>query len=372
MNYFGQWSNLELLRQDGSKRLAADVLRDVPYVVLFFGASWSPECEAFMDVIGNFYEAHHEVKGFEVVYISRDYSRAEMLKSFLLSERASASAERQRQRRAHQARKEERTHRRLSAEDGQEGEKKPSAASDEQEDANGRHLNGQGTNSCLEHRKVSLRDSTSPSSIPPPLKRVAALTANTAASGLAGASANPLMPCGRHGFWAVPYDHVGCVGVPILYHLRVFTYPGVIVCGNKQFSADLTPALLPTLPAVHQAPAERSLTLSPEIWPPEGSETESTQPSPIDRANAPQRRQKTPMVARPECYPDVLTIAGRFMIERDPNGEDFPWDKMNAKTRWAALVFFVIVAVLTVIVLSWALPISRIKRQTALKAQAEL
>ncbi|AYU80610.1 tryparedoxin-like protein [Leishmania donovani] len=371
MNYFGQWSNLELLRQDGSKRLAADVLRDVPYVVLFFGASWSPECDAFIDVIGNFYEAHHEVKGFEVVYISRDYSRAEMMKSFLLSERASAAA----QRRAYQVRKEERAHRRLSAEDGQEGEKKPTVAADVQEGANCQHLNGQDTNSFLEHRKVSSRNSTSPSSIPPPLKRVAELTVNTAASGLAGASVNPLMPCGRRGFWAVPYDHVGCVGVPILYHLRVFTYPGVIVCRNKRFSADLRPALLPPLPAVHQAPAEHSLTLPPEIWPPGGSETQSAQPSlssPIDRANAPQRRQKTPMVARPECYPDVVTIAGRFMIERDPSGEDFPWDRMNAKTRLAALVFFVIVAVLTVTVLSWALPISQFKRRTALKAPAEL
>ncbi|TPP50790.1 Thioredoxin-like family protein [Leishmania donovani] len=342
MNYFGQWSNLELLRQDGSKRLAADVLRDVPYVVLFFGASWSPECDAFIDVIGNFYEAHHEVKGFEVVYISRDYSRAEMMKSFLLSERASAAA----QRRAYQVRKEERAHRRLSAEDGQEGEKKPTVAADVQEGANCQHLNGQDTNSFLEHRKVSSRNSTSPSSIPPPLKRVAELTVNTAASGLAGASVNPLMPCGRRGFWAVPYDHVGCVGVPILYHLRVFTYPGVIVCRNKRFNL-----------------AAR------------GSETQSAQPSlssPIDRANAPQRRQKTPMVARPECYPDVVTIAGRFMIERDPSGEDFPWDRMNAKTRLAALVFFVIVAVLTVTVLSWALPISQFKRRTALKAPAEL
>ncbi|CBZ23915.1 tryparedoxin-like protein [Leishmania mexicana MHOM/GT/2001/U1103] len=370
MNYFGQWSNLELLRQDGSKRLAADVLSDVPYVVLLFGASWSPECEAFMDVIGNFYEAHHEAKGFEVVYISRDYSRAEMMKGFLLSERASAAA----QRRAHQVRKEERTHRRLSAEDGQEGEKKPSVAAYVQEDANCQHLNGKDTKSCSEHRKASLRDSPSLSSIPPPLRRVAELTVNTAASSLAGASANPLMSCGRRGFWAVPYDHVGCVGVPILYHLRVFTYPGVIVCRNKRFSADLTPALLPPLPAVHQAPAERSI-LSPEIRPPEGTETELTQPSlslPIDRANAPQRRQKTPMVARPECYPDVVTIAGRFMIERDPSGEDFPWDRMNAKTRWAAMVFFVIVAVLTVIVLSVALPISQIKRRTTLKTQAAL
>ncbi|GET90399.1 tryparedoxin-like protein [Leishmania tarentolae] len=367
MNYFGQWSNLELLRQDGSKHLAADVLRDVPYVVLFFGAFWSPECEAFMDVIGNFYEAYHEVKGFEVVYISRDYSREEMMKGFLLSERASAAA----QRRVHQVNKAVRSHRRLSAEDGQEEERKMARLAEAQEGANCQDINGKSTNRYLEHRKGSLRDSTSPPITLPPLKRVAELTVKTAESSLAGSSVLPLMSCGRRGFWAVPYDHVGCVGVPILYHLRVFTYPGVIVCRNKRFSADLTPALLPPLPSVYQSPVACSLIQSPEIRPPNGPEAGLMQPShssPIDRVNAPQRRQKTPMVARPECYPDVVTIAGRFMIEQDPSGEDFPWDKMSSKTRWAALVFFTMVTVLTAVVLLWVLPISQMRRRTALKA----
>ncbi|XQJ28679.1 tryparedoxin-like protein [Leishmania guyanensis] len=373
MNYFGQWSNLELVRQDGSKHLATDVLRDVSYVVLLFGAFWSPECEAFMDVIGNFYEAHHEAKRFEVVYISRDYSQAEMMKGFLLSERASAAA----QRREHQGRKEKRTHRLLSVENGQAEAKEPGVTEEVQKGANCQHWSGQGASGDLEHHQVTSRASTFSSSIPPPLKRVAELTMNTTAtSGLASAHANPLMSCKRRGFWAVPYDHVGRVGVPILYHLRVFTYPGVIVCRNKRFAAGLPSSLLPPLPMVYQTPAAHSLTPPQTIQPAEESETELMQPPPsliIDRANAPQRRQKTPMVALPECYPDVVTIAGRFMMEQDPSGEDFPWDRMNSKTRSTALLFFVIVAVLTIIVLSWALPMALIARPVASsESQAEM
>ncbi|KAG5497311.1 hypothetical protein JIQ42_03797 [Leishmania sp. Namibia] len=366
MNYFGQWSNLELVRQEGSTQLASDVLRNVPYVLLFFGASWSPECEAFMDVIGDFYEANHELKGFEVVYISRDYSRDAMMSGFLLSKRAAAAA----QRREHQERKEGRKHQRPNAEGDQEEKSKPAVLEDERDGTIRQHRNGQDSNGDSKHWKVSSRASTSSSSTPPPLKRVAELTvSSTARSGLVSASANPIS-CGRRGFWAVPYDHVGCVGVPLLYHLRVFTYPGVIVCRNKPFPANMTPSLLPQLPVVH------SSTLPPEARPPGELEMELTQallsPS-IDPTNAPQRRQKTPKVARPEYCPDVVTVAGRFMMDQDPSGTDFPWERMNSKTRWAALLFFMIVTVLAVAVLSWMLPILLIARPMAsLRAQANM
>ncbi|KAG5473778.1 hypothetical protein LSCM1_04408 [Leishmania martiniquensis] len=366
MNYFGQWPNLELLRQDGSKSLASDVLRDVAYIVLFFGASWCPECEVFMDVIGDFYEAHHEMKGFEVVYISRDYSRDEMMNSFLLSKRAAAAA----QRRERQLRRQASKQQRLSTGADQGGNSERTVSEDDQEGAIRQHRNGQDGNSESEHRKVSSRASTSSSSTPPPLKRVVELRVSSITrSGLVSASANPIS-CGRRGFWAVPYDHVGCVGVPILYHLRVVTYPGVVVCRNRPFTANMSPSLLPPLPAAH------SLTLSLETSPPEELETELTQSLPssvIDHANAPQRRQKTPKVARPECYPDVITVAGCFMMDQDPLGEDFPWERMSPKTRRAALLFFVMVTVLAVALLSWTLPILLVARPKAsLRAQAKM
>ncbi|KAG5490439.1 hypothetical protein JKF63_00559 [Porcisia hertigi] len=372
MNYFGQWPNLELVRQDGSRRLAADVLCGVPYVVLFFGASWCSECEAFMDVMENFYEAYHEAKGFEVVYISRDYSRAEMMKSFLLSERAAAAAEKS----EHRQRTQEGSHRCLNPGCGQEGEAGLSAEEGPKEGANHELCSVHDASHSSEHRKYVSRANSS-FTTPPPLKRVAELSVNTTVtSGLASSLANPLMSCGPHGFWAVPYDHVGCVGVPILYHLRVFTYPGVVVCRNKSFSADLKPVLLPSLPVVHQAPVEHCTAVLQDNRSPEGSQTELTQqpllPS-IARANAPQRRQKTPMLARRELYPDVITIAGRFMVEQDPCGENFPWDRMDSKTRCSALIFLVIVGVLAVIVVSWALPLLLVAQQgTSLKALTKL
>ncbi|KAK7200038.1 tryparedoxin-like protein [Novymonas esmeraldas] len=337
MNYFGQWSNLELVRQDGTTRLAADVLNCVPYVVLLFGAAWESECAAFMDVVGEFYEAHHEKKGFEVVYISRDYNKADMMRGFLLSERAAAAA----QRRVRQERKDDRERSTAVAASGREADSDGAQLHASQAQRDGQQRG---------RRRAASRAGASPST-PPPLRRVAELTASTATtSGLVGASDSRALGLGqRRGFWAVPYDHVGCVGVPILYHLRVFTYPGVIVCRNKPYWGSVPPALLPTLP-------ER---------PRDADEV------PVDRVNAPQRRQRTPVVARPECRPEVVTIAGRFMMERDPAGDDFPWERMNGATRWAALLFFLLVTLLAVVVISWALPTILIARQTALlKAEA--
>lgn len=407
MNYFGQWSNLQLVRQDGSTRLAADVLRHVPYVVLFFGASWHAETEAFMDVMGRFYEANHDAHGFEVVYISRDYSKAEMMQSFLLSERA-ATAARLRER---QERKEERRLRRQQSDaDAATGTGESAAQSEagctsnnSSGDRSGRRDSATAAGTAGgdgEHprRKSLVKPRTAPST-PPPLKRVAELRPNSPpTSGLASASAHPLSTRRACGFWAVPYDHVGCVGVPLLYHLRVFSYPGVVVCRNKPFSLRTKPVLLPALaeqlPPSSLEAAAPGPDPSPSLPPaaPRGEEdgapategeaaAEDSELLPpgmpaarvVDCANAPQRRKFTPVVARRDFQPEVITIAGRFMMEQDPCAENFPWDKMPTKTQWAALMFFVIVSVVTVVALTWLLPTILISRHTAaiLKAQRQ-
>ncbi|KPI87547.1 Tryparedoxin-like protein [Leptomonas seymouri] len=329
MNYFGQWPNLELVRQDGTTRLVADVLRDVPYVVLLFGASWNAETEKFFPLIERFYEHHHLMKGFEVVYISRDYSKAEMMRGFLLDERAITAAERQQRR----ERKKERHRCRCLSSD--------LPTKDHAGGANAQDVGRDDT-----------KDGSASSSSPPPLKRIAELAPVKATSSFSVCfpsptsntvpSSNPL----EHrkevgGIWAVPYEHVGIIGVPILYHLRVFSYPGVVVCRNKPLHPSVIPQLLKPAPGKLQ----------------NGKDEVGEAAARCDVANAPQRHQKTPKVARRECYPDVVTITGRFMIEtEDPTGEHFPWAHMSSKVRFAALLFFAVVIAVTAVVLGVLLP----------------
>jgi hypothetical protein len=357
MNYFGQWSNLELLRQDGTTRLAREVLQDVPYVVLLFSASWHAEAEKFFPLLEQFYRLHHESKGFEVIYISRDYNKAEMLHGFLSKERAITAEKRQQ--------------RRERNESGKQLHPPPSSSTSALQ-----KTVQQGGTSGLRGTNV---DGTSDreggdnaaSSSPPPLKRVAELQPGKATNNFSGTLMSPTAShasrlhvesgsCGGGGggFWAVPYDYVGVVGVPILYHLRVFSYPGVVVCRNKPLDPSVVPQLLPPL---------RKLLPVQER---ETSVAGAAAAAPTDVENAPRRRQNTPMVARRVCYPDVVTIAGRFMLETgDPNGHNFPWAHMGSQVRCAALLFFTIVIATAAVVLSVVLP-AAISMMQAKKAAA--
>lgn len=394
MNYFGQWSNLELLRQDGTTRLAADVLRDVPYVVLFFGASWSKETEEFFPLLERFYERHHKSKGFEVVYISRDYNKAEMMRGFLLAERATSVAGGQKRRDNHR----EERHRQQQQE--QQPQPYPRHAplaspadvkakvSVESLEAVQTHTQPLG-NHKLETNSSDVSLSTPPpssSSSPPPLKRVAELIPGTATNSFSGpfspstsadfrerhGGSGCLVPRSGGGFWAVPYDHVGVVGVPLLYHLRVASYPGVVVCRNKPLDLSVTPQqlqqLLPPISAVAYV-QDAGLLRTGAAPRPTAAAAAST-----DAANAPRPRKKTPMLAHRACYPDVVTIAGRFMLESaDPAGDNFPWTHMGSHTRFAATLFFVIVFAVAAVVLSVVLPAVfsiRQVRQTSTAAAA--
>lgn len=322
MNYLGQWSDLTLIRQDGTTRLAAEVLRDVPYVIFLFGASWNGETAAFFPLLEEFYERHHTAKGFEVVYISRDYTKTDMMRGFLSTE---------------QQQQQQRTS--FNSPDSPAG-----AAS----------LQRSKTSSFHEEKPTQKNKGagtppppSASSSSPPPLKRVAELAPAKSTNNFSGSSPIATMHAVRinkaaggvysGGIWAVPYEHVGVVGVPLLYHLRVFTYPGVIVCRNRPPHPSITPVLLLSAQGVDA---------------PEGKEGAAT-----GVANAPQRRERTPRIAHRVCQPDVITIAGRFMMEsEDVAGDNFPWARMGSHVRFAALFFFAIVASVLGVVLSVVLP----------------
>ncbi|KPA80472.1 tryparedoxin-like protein [Leptomonas pyrrhocoris] len=361
MNYFGQWSNLELVRQDGTTRLVVDVLRDVPYVVLLFGASWSGDTEKFFPLLEQFYERHHKAKSFEVIYISRDCNKAEMTRGFFFKERAITDADRlQRQESTEERHRNSPLPASLSTQDNTRGR----GAHRKENKSNYQVARDDSANGCsaaVAAAPVSL--SSFPSSFPPPLKRVAELTPGTATNSFSGSLSslstttatslfNPLGPRagGGGGMWAVPYEHVGTIGVPLLYHLRVFSYPGVVVCRNRPLAASVTPQPLPLI-----------------SHPPQNGGSGQ-----MDVANAPRHREKTPVVAQRACYPDVVTIAGRFMIEtEDPEAENFPWAHMASQVRVAALFFFGIVIAVTVVVLGVLLPaLIRMKHATRSRAAA--
>ncbi|KPA78780.1 tryparedoxin-like protein [Leptomonas pyrrhocoris] len=72
---------VELLRRDGTAA-AADALTGKRYVLLYFSAHWCPPCRSFTPILKDFYERHGQDKNFEIVFVSRDNSAAEMQSYF--------------------------------------------------------------------------------------------------------------------------------------------------------------------------------------------------------------------------------------------------------------------------------------------------
>ncbi|KPA78785.1 tryparedoxin-like protein [Leptomonas pyrrhocoris] len=80
-NFFKN-AELKLLRKDGSAVLASEALKEADFVLLYFSAHWCPPCREFTPLLKKFYEAQHEKKRFEVVFMSLDNSEKEMLDYF--------------------------------------------------------------------------------------------------------------------------------------------------------------------------------------------------------------------------------------------------------------------------------------------------
>lgn len=80
-NFFGK-PGLKLLRKDGSTVPAVDALKEADFVLVYFSAHWCPPCREFTPQLKQFYDAHHEKKKFEVVFMSLDNSEKEMLDYF--------------------------------------------------------------------------------------------------------------------------------------------------------------------------------------------------------------------------------------------------------------------------------------------------
>lgn len=83
-NYFDQWPQLTFIRQrDGGCVLASDVLRGKRYLLLYFAPPWHGGTRRFTPKLKSFYEAHHESKSFEVLYIARGSAQPEIDSEFL-------------------------------------------------------------------------------------------------------------------------------------------------------------------------------------------------------------------------------------------------------------------------------------------------
>ncbi|KAL7678111.1 hypothetical protein ACOME3_004339 [Neoechinorhynchus agilis] len=59
-----------LVAKDGT--LVAKLPENLKYVCLYFSAHWCPPCKRFTPNLVNFYNAHHESKEFEIIFISAD------------------------------------------------------------------------------------------------------------------------------------------------------------------------------------------------------------------------------------------------------------------------------------------------------------
>lgn len=268
-NYFSQWPELRFVRRDGETVLARDALAGKDYILLYFGAAWSPDCRHFTPLLADFYRDHHVEKNFEVVYLCRERDEYKMHSDFFGDKRVAAK---------------------------REAEVQPTA----------------------EKTAEASDAATGPAASPP----------TTAAHSSPPSVSSPSPSPSLHGdYLAVQYADLETVAVPLLFHFRVFTYPAVLVCANPPPSASPSPST--PLPSVIPAAVEK------------------------DRFGRP---RFSPRITNKAYVPQVVSITGRFMIERgDPSGANFPWTTMDDETRGHRNRFFAVVGavLLVVVALLW-------------------
>ncbi|KAG5490438.1 hypothetical protein JKF63_00558 [Porcisia hertigi] len=80
--FLSQFPGLEVLRQDGTTVAASEAFKGKKYVLIYFSAHWCPPCQRFTPLLADFYDAHRDRYGFEVLFVSSDREEGRMMDFF--------------------------------------------------------------------------------------------------------------------------------------------------------------------------------------------------------------------------------------------------------------------------------------------------
>lgn len=263
MNYFSQWPELRLLRQDETTVPVGEALKDAEYVILFFGAPWNDRYKNLIPKMKALYDNHHEGKKFEVILIVRGDTEEELLTDFYST--------------------------------NYKGTKGAPAADDGDE--------------ALKKRKKDDDAGVAEGTLVAETEEFFSLPMGV------GAEPKQVKRVGHHGdYFMLDPNHSDVVGTPLLYHLKVASYPGVVVINNKPSVPDPT-GVVP-LPA----PREKG---------------EQAEVRPARSAVGPR-----PTISDERCAPSVITTSGCYFMEhRDPEAKEFPWPSMTHPEAARALLY---------------------------------
>lgn len=323
MNYFSQWPEIEFIRQDESRVKASDALKDKEYVIFFAGAPWHAGYREFIPTMKTFYETYHEKKNFEVILLTRGDTEEEILidffnpeygKTFLLPCNAKMRAARM----AKKAKALE-----GNSNGGGPGMSSSSSASSTEKNHKADHHKKEEENDIkkeVEDKEEKQKEEEK--------KVIAALATGEAE---AEGALVPVPRVGKHGnYLLLDPAHSHVVGTPILFFFRVLSYPGVIVCRTG------APVVNPSPKNVYPLPPPRAKPYLPAV----------VRPPPMERDEE-GKLKFTPSIPDTRCYPDLCTIAGKWMItKKDPQAEQFPWDAMSFTKGPIYFLFFLLFMVI--------------------------
>ncbi|CAJ1030876.1 putative Redoxin/AhpC/TSA family/Thioredoxin/F plasmid transfer operon protein/Thioredoxin-like [Leishmania utingensis] len=80
--FLSQFPDLKMLRQDGTTVAASEAFKGKKYVLIYFSAHWCPPCQRFTPLLADFYDAHKDRYGFEVLFVSSDREEGRMMDFF--------------------------------------------------------------------------------------------------------------------------------------------------------------------------------------------------------------------------------------------------------------------------------------------------
>ncbi|KAG5473779.1 hypothetical protein LSCM1_04409 [Leishmania martiniquensis] len=80
--FLSQFPDLKVLRQDGTTVAASEAFKGKKYVLIYFSAHWCPPCQRFTPLLADFYDAHKDRYGFEVLFVSSDREEGRMMDFF--------------------------------------------------------------------------------------------------------------------------------------------------------------------------------------------------------------------------------------------------------------------------------------------------
>lgn len=80
--FLSEFTELQLLRQDGSTAPATEAFKGRRYVLIYFAAHWCPPCQRFTPHLADFYNAYHDAFSFDVLFVSSDREERRMMDFF--------------------------------------------------------------------------------------------------------------------------------------------------------------------------------------------------------------------------------------------------------------------------------------------------